>query len=85
MRDTREFRNKAGFPVLVDETANTDLLAGSEPPQPIGEIAAIMLAMGSGQPFDIAPSAASRKTWSEWYAANAGKLTFDPQRGWSTR
>lgn len=74
---------KSGFPALIAETANPAILAGSEPPQSIGEIAALMLAMASGEGLDITPSASTKKAWSDWYAAHRERLKYDPHTGWS--
>lgn len=75
--------DRSGFAALIAETANPAILAGSEPPQSIGEIAALMLSMASGEALDITPGPATRKAWSDWYAAHADRLTYDPQTGWS--
>ena len=77
--------DRAGFAALVAEVGNANMLAGSEPPQAVGEVAAIMLGMASGARLGATPNAATQSAWSEWYAAHADKLRFDPQKGWSAR
>lgn len=75
--------DRSGFAALVAETDNPAILTGSEPPQAIGEVAALMLGMASGEPIDVTPSPATRKAWSDWYAAHADTLKYDPRTGWS--
>lgn len=75
--------DRAGFSALIAETANPATLTGSEPPQTIGEVAAILLGMASGQRIDITPTAANAQLWRDWYAANSDALKFDPGKGWT--
>lgn len=75
--------DRAGFAALIAETANPAVLAGSEPPQTIGEVAAILLKMASGQPIGLAPTPENQQAWRAWYAASADALEFDPKLGWS--
>ncbi len=75
--------DRAGFPPLIAETDNAAILAGSEPPQSIGEIAGIMLTMASGKDIPLTPSPAAEAAWRAWYTAHEAALKYDPKTGWS--
>ena len=77
----------AGVPVLADLAASDRPLAGSFPPETIGEFTAGTLARFVAGGPDIAADAESAtvaSAWTTWLAGPGTHLTFDPASGtWS--